>query len=48
MMVALIDNGNADRGPDQLLRGGQSAETRPHDDDVVGIWHRFVFWRGWH
>lgn len=39
-MIALIDDGDADRGPGEFLRGGESAEPRSNDDDMMQAWHQ--------
>ena len=39
-MIALIDDGDADRGAAEFLRGGESAEPRADDDDMMQAGHQ--------
>ena len=47
-MIALINDGDADRGPGKVLSGGESAESPSYDDDMMRAWHRFALQRGQH
>jgi len=38
MVIALIDDGNAQRGAGEFLRGRKSAEPGADDDDVMQAW----------
>ena len=47
-MIALIDDGDADRGPAELLRGSEAAEPCSDDDNVLWAWHQFALQLGQH
>lgn len=40
MMIAPIDDGDADRGPGELLCGSEAAKTCSDDDDM--LWAQFA------
>ena len=47
-MIALINDGDADRSPAKILRGGESAESSSNDDDMMRAWHRIALQLGQH
>jgi len=48
MMISLINDGDADRGPGKVLCGRESAESPSYDDDMMRVWHQFALQLGQH